>query len=108
MRRKSLLTKLVRQEPDRASGTQRQNGGSVAESAMPADWSLMSDELQLVVSREALLRASTIVAEQAELLAAEIEIGRLADRGGADALRLLAAIVRLNNDASTQLPAGHA
>lgn len=67
---------------------------------MTADWNLMSDELQLVVSREALSKASTIIAEQADLLAREIEGGRLQDRGGADALRLLAAIVRLNTSAA--------
>ncbi len=64
---------------------------------MPADWTLLSDELQLVVSREALQKASDIIAEQADLLAREIDGGRLEDRGGADALRLLAAIVRLNS-----------
>ncbi|MEO8716043.1 MAG: hypothetical protein ABI369_13615 [Acetobacteraceae bacterium] len=70
---------------------------------MPADWNLMSDELQLVVSREALRRASGIIAEQADLLAKEIDGGRLEDRGGADALRLLAAIVRLNNATAEQV-----
>ncbi len=74
---------------------------------MRADWSLMSDELQLVVSREALRRASDIIAEQADLLAKEIDGGRLEDRGGADALRLLAAIVRLNT-ATAEPVVGHA
>jgi hypothetical protein len=44
---------------------------------------------------------------QAELLAAEIESGRLSDRGGADALRLLAAIVRVTGidaDSSATAP----
>jgi hypothetical protein len=75
---------------------------------MPADWNLMSDELQLVVSREALAKASDIIAGQADLLAQEIENGRLEDRGGADALRLLAAIIRLNRAGAEPAFAGHA
>ncbi len=75
---------------------------------MPADWTHMSDELQLLVSREALCKASAIIAEQADLLAAEIDSGRLEDRGGADALRLLAAIVRLNDPASEPAVVGRA
>ncbi len=75
---------------------------------MSADWNLMSDDLQLVVSREALSKASAIIAEQADLLAREIEGGRLQDRGGADALRLLAAIVRLNTSAAEPSVVGRA
>jgi len=63
---------------------------------MLADWNGLSDDLQLVLSREALGRAADIIAEQAELLAGEMELGSLADRGGPAALRLLAGIVRLN------------
>jgi Mor family transcriptional regulator len=58
------------------------------------DWNLLSDEAQLALSSEALRRAVSRVAEQAELLAGEMEAGFLADRGGPDALRLLAAVVR--------------
>jgi hypothetical protein len=61
-----------------------------------SDWSLLSDELQLALSREALRRATEIIAGQAEALAGEVEAGRLQDRGGAEALRLLAAIIRLH------------
>ncbi|MGA9865772.1 MAG: hypothetical protein WBQ75_04950 [Acetobacteraceae bacterium] len=75
---------------------------------MPADWTHMSDELQLLVSREALGKASAIIAEQADLLAEEIDSGRLEDRGGADALRLLAAIVRLNGSESEPAVVGRA
>lgn len=75
---------------------------------MPVHWSLMSDELQLALSREALRRASTIIAEQAVLLAREMDQGRLEDRGGGDALRLFAAIVRLNSDAPEWEAAGRA
>ncbi len=65
---------------------------------MLADWNGLSDTLQLVLSREALNRAAEIIATQAEVLAGEMEAGSLADRGGPDALRLLAGIVRLNGD----------
>lgn len=58
------------------------------------DWNLLSDDLQLALSSLALLRAIDTVARQAELLAGEMEMGILADRGGPDALRLLAAVMR--------------
>jgi hypothetical protein len=53
-----------------------------------------------------LRRATSCIAVQAESLAAQIEAGWLADRGGADALRLLAALVR--TDVSGDTAAGHA
>jgi hypothetical protein len=62
---------------------------------MTADWNILSDDLQLILSREALRRAGEIIAGQAEMLAGEMEAGSLLDRGGADALRLLAGVVRL-------------
>jgi hypothetical protein len=68
-------------------------------------WSLLSEELQLALSREALRRASILIADQADELAIEMEIGGLADRGGAEALRLLAAMVRFAND-DTLIPVG--
>ena len=61
---------------------------------MPVEWDLLSDEAQLALSGEALRRAVDTLAGQAELLADEIETGGLADRGGPEALRLLAAVVR--------------
>lgn len=61
---------------------------------MLANWNTLSDDLQLALSREALRRAAEIVAGQAETLADEMECGSLTDRGGPDALRLLAGIVR--------------
>jgi hypothetical protein len=73
-----------------------------------ADWDQLTEESQLVLSREALRHASAIIAEQAELLATGFETGRLEDRGGADALRLLAAIVQLNGDPAELAVAGHA
>lgn len=66
---------------------------------MPPDsWTTLPEELQLVLSREAMRRAAATLAEQAELLAEEMERGTLSDRGGPDALRLFAAVVRATND----------
>lgn len=74
---------------------------------MFADWNLLSDELQLTLSREALRRAAETIAQQAEVMAAEMETGGLADRGGPDALRLFAAVVRVSGH-DPLAPAGHA
>jgi len=74
---------------------------------MLRDWNLLSDELQLALSREALSRAAETIAGQAELLAGEMESGRLSDLGGPDALRLLASVVRVTGQDSLA-PAGHA
>ena len=74
--------------------------------AMLPHWDLLSNDLQMVLAREAMRRASDTVAEQAETLAHEIDIGTLADRGGADALRLLAAVVRLAGQ-DPLIPAGN-
>ena len=65
---------------------------------MLSDWNVLSDDLQLVLSREALRRAAEIIAEQAEALAGEMECGALSDRGGPNALRLLAGVVRINGE----------
>lgn len=61
---------------------------------MLSNWNALSDNLQLVLAREALQHAAEIIAGQAETLAREMEMGGLQDRGGPDALRLLAAVVR--------------
>ena len=61
---------------------------------MLAEWNKLSDALQLTLSQEAMRRAAETIAGQAELLAEEIECGALPDRGGPDALRLLAMVVR--------------
>jgi hypothetical protein len=63
---------------------------------MSADWNALSEDLQLVLAREAMRRAVNTIAGQAEVLAGEIESGGIADRGGPEALRLLAAVVRLS------------
>jgi hypothetical protein len=72
-----------------------------------ATWNTLPEDLQLVLSREALRRAAETLAEHAELLAKEMERGTLTDRGGPDALRLFAAVVRATND-GTFGPVGHA
>ena len=61
---------------------------------MLTDWNLLSEELQLMVSREALRRAAEAIASQADELAWEMDSGGLRDHGGAEALRLLATVVR--------------
>jgi hypothetical protein len=57
-------------------------------------WHALTEAQQLALAREALRRAAGILADQAELLAEEMEDGRLLDRGGPDALRLFAAVLR--------------
>lgn len=78
------------------------------------DWNLLSNEQQLRLSHSAMRTAADLIANQADMLATEIEDGALADLGGPEALRLLAAIIRLAGpDAVCQpleslLPCGHA
>ena len=74
---------------------------------MSPDWDGLPDDLQLVLAREAMRRAAETIAGQAEALAGEIEVGGLADRGGPEALRLLAAVVRLSAR-DTLVPCGSA
>ncbi len=73
----------------------------------PSEWNQLPDEMQLVLTREALRRAAETLAEHAELLAVEIEEGALHDRGGPDALRLFAAVVRATQQEGLMV-AGHA
>ena len=74
---------------------------------MLSNWNTLSEDLQLVLAREALQRAAETIAGHAETLAQEMEAGGLEDRGGPDALRLLAAVVRVTGQDSL-FPAGHA
>jgi hypothetical protein len=72
-------------------------------------WSQLSDEVQLALSQEALAKAAETIARHAEFLAREMEAGGLADLGGPDALRLLAAVVRVTGqDSGIGHPAGNA
>jgi hypothetical protein len=61
---------------------------------MPAHRTTLSTDAQTALHREAQRLAAEEIASQAELLAGEMEAGGLVDRGGPDALRLLAALVR--------------
>ncbi len=71
------------------------------------DWNLLSENLQLMVSREALRRAADVIASHADELAWEMESGGLSDQGGPEALRLLATVVRVTSEAGMTV-AGHA
>lgn len=72
------------------------------------DWNLLSNDQQLLLSQAALRAAADLIAGQAEILACEIEAGALSDLGGPEALRLLAAIIRLADPDLTDVAAGHA
>jgi hypothetical protein len=72
-----------------------------------ATWDMLSEDLQLALTREAMRRAAETLADHAELLAEEIEHGSLSDRGGPDALRLFAAVVRATQQDAFG-PVGHA
>lgn len=65
-------------------------------------WNALSDDLQLAIAHEALCRAALLLARQSELLAEEIEAGHVPDRGGPEALRLYAAIVRAEVESEDQ------
>jgi len=74
---------------------------------MLTDWNLLSEDLQLMVSREALRRAVNFIVGQAVELAREMESGGLRDHGGPEALRLLAAVMRVSGEDERSV-AGHA
>lgn len=61
---------------------------------MLLNWDRLPDDVQLILAQAALSKASGRIAIQAEVLADEIECGNIADCGGPDALRLLAAVLR--------------
>jgi len=63
---------------------------------MPSDWHRLSDQAQLALARAALVQAAETLILQAETLAREMEAGCIRDRGGPHALRLFAAVVRMN------------
>ncbi len=88
-------------------GTTDAKTAPLGEIPMVADWNILSDDVQLALSREALRRAVETIAGQAEVLAEEMEVGTLTDRGGVDALRLLAAVVRVTGQDGLGV-AGHA
>jgi hypothetical protein len=73
----------------------------------PAAWSELPESMQLLLTREALRHAAETLADHAELLAVQMEEGALSDRGGPDALRLFAAVIRATQREPFG-PAGHA
>jgi hypothetical protein len=72
-----------------------------------AHWDRLPESAQLALSGKALRQAAETIADQAEALAREMADGAIADRGGPDALRLLAAIVRVTGR-DAFVPAGSA
>ncbi len=70
-------------------------------------WQSLPDEMQTMLAQGALRRAALIIAEQAELFAVQFDTGTLQDRGGCDALRLFAALLR-ETTVETLAPAGNA
>ena len=71
---------------------------------MIADWNALPETLQLYLAQQAFHQAAETIAGQAEVLAVEFDDGTLADRGGAEALRLMAAIVRAIGPGNTPVP----
>lgn len=61
---------------------------------MMSEWNTLPETLQLHLAQQAFHQAAETIAGQADVLAQEFDDGTLADRGGAEALRLMAAIVR--------------
>ena len=57
-------------------------------------WQTLPEEQQLALAQHAMRQAALILAEQAELFASQFALGAVADRGGAESLRLFAALVR--------------
>lgn len=58
------------------------------------EWERLSEPVQLRLADAALREATKNLAGYAEVLAAEMEAGFLPDRGGHEALRLFANIIR--------------
>ncbi len=71
------------------------------------EWHSISEPLQLQLAQEAMRQASANIAAYAEALAEEMEGGFMSDRGGNEALRLFATLVRSLNAPSTEM-VGHA
>ena len=71
------------------------------------EWNILPEPLQLQLAQAALREASKNLAAYAEALAGEMEAGFMSDRGGHEALRLFANLVRSVHAAEPQY-AGHA
>ncbi|TPG55764.1 hypothetical protein EAH89_14410 [Roseomonas nepalensis] len=57
----------------------------------------MPPDARQLLAQGAMQRAAALLAQHAELLAAEMEAGALLDDGGPEALRLFATLVRATN-----------
>lgn len=71
------------------------------------EWHLMTDALQLALAQQAMRKAASIIADQAELFAVQFQNHTLADRGAADALKLFAVLLR-ETSAECLRPMGNA
>ncbi|WP_084698685.1 hypothetical protein [Muricoccus aerilatus] len=60
-------------------------------------WQELAVDVQLALAQGAMQKAAALLAEHAELLAAEMDAGALHEEGGPEALRLFAAVVRTIN-----------
>ncbi len=60
---------------------------------MASDWTTVSTDLQISLSREALTRARQLISAQASMLADQMDLGVVPTLDGPDALRLLAMIL---------------
>ncbi|HTZ70990.1 MAG TPA: hypothetical protein VMB71_10100 [Acetobacteraceae bacterium] len=74
---------------------------------MPTDWPSLPEEMQLALAQQAMRRAATIIADQAELFAVQFTTHTLQDRGAADALKLFAVLLR-ETSAECLRPIGNA
>jgi len=72
-----------------------------------SEWPGLSEEAQTALAQAAMARAALIIAEQAELFAAQFTAGRLEDHGASDALKLFASLLRETTTA-TLIPLGNA
>jgi len=60
---------------------------------MASDWASVSPDMQVSLSREALIRARQLISAQAGMLADQMDLGVVPPLDGPDALRLLAMIL---------------
>jgi hypothetical protein len=81
---------LAIQKPPIQASSNESHSGSGA-------WHSLSEDMQLQLAREAMRRAAETLANEAELLAADMDEGVLLDRDGPEALRLFASVVRSTN-----------
>ncbi|WP_241667023.1 hypothetical protein [Muricoccus nepalensis] len=70
---------------------------SIAISAEFSSWRELPPDARQLLAQGAMQRAAALLAQHAELLAAEMEAGALLDDGGPEALRLFATLVRATN-----------